>query len=304
MKPGQDEAWDEYWARETRGGKRGGCLPEGSVGTEQAQREVWRRFAKRLDRGARVLDLATGDGCVMAYLLETRRDLKPVGIDLATRLPPPPRGAQVRTGIRMCDLPFPDNRFAAVTSQFGFEYGDMQGTAAEVARVLRPGGLAAMMTHRADGPIVAHNRERRRQIEWAIDERDLPGVARRSLQLRQVGIATIPREIATAPAEGSRLFGERSAAWEIAEAVHRTLAYGQRGSPTAIAGVLDEIVAKARNEAGRIASLEAAAAAAGDRDKIPGALIEAGLELVTTEELLDGRSERPFADLRMLKLPG
>lgn len=300
---GQDEAWSEYWARETRGEKRGGCLPEGSGGTEQAQREVWRRFAKRLDRGARVLDLATGDGCVMAYLLETRRDLKPVGIDLATRLPPPPRGAQVRGGVRMSDLPFPEGRFAAVTSQFGFEYGDTRGAAAEVARVLRPGGLVAMMTHRIDGPIVAHNLRRRRQIEWALDERDLPGIARRSLQLRQLGIATIPPEIAGAPAEGARLFGERSAAWEIAEAIHRTLAYGQGGSPETVAGVLNEIVARARNEVNRIASLEAAARTASDPGKIPGALVEAGLEPFSVEELFDGRSEKPFADLHLLKLP-
>jgi SAM-dependent methyltransferase len=302
MKPGQDEAWDEFWARERRDAKRSGCLPGGSATTEQAQRKVWHQFAKRLGRGVRVLDLATGDGRVMGWLMEARRDLKPIGIDLATQLPPPPRGARARGGVRMSDLPFPDDRFAAVTSQFGLEYGSVAGAAAEVVRVLRPGGLVALVTHRIDGPIVAHNRLRRQQIAWAIHERDLPAVARRSLQLRQHGVAVMPPDIAAAPAEAAGLFGDRSAAWEIAEAIHRTIAYGLAGNPAAVASVVDEIVARARNELSRIASLEAAAATASNPDEIPGVLIRAGLEPVAAEGLFDGRSEEPFANFRTLQL--
>lgn len=304
MKGDQDNAWNEFWARDKGRGQGGGCLPAGASGIQQAQRDAWHRFARQLDRGATVLDLATGDGRVMAYLLEARRDLKPVGIDRATQLPPPPRGAKIRGGIHMHRLPFPDKRFAAVTSQFGFEYGNIDKTAGEIVRVIRPGGWVAMMTHRIDGPIVAHNRERRRQIEWTVDERDLPGIARRSLQLRRLGVAVVPPEIAEAPAAAARQFGGRSAAWEIAEAVRRTLAYGQAESPEAVTSVLDEIVAQARNEIGRIASLEAAATTAGDPDRIPGVLLRTGLKEVATEELFDGSSDKPFADFRILQLSG
>jgi SAM-dependent methyltransferase len=295
-------AWDAFWQqnRQADGSARGGCLPDAWQGIDRVQTRVWRDFARRLPRGARVIDIATGDGRVMARLLEARRDLKPVGIDQAEHLPPPPRGAKMRANVLMHQLPFPDAGFAAVTSQFGFEYGQMDAAAAEVARVLRPGGMVGMMTHRANSPIVQHNRRRREQIEWAISKQDLPGKALRNLQLRQLGIAPIPPEISAAPTEGAAKFGQGSAAWEIAEAIRRTLAMSRGEAPAQTAAVIGQIVAQAENELGRIASLEMAAQAAGDGEKVEAALVEAGLAPVDRQDLRDGDGTPPFASFLVL----
>ena len=103
--------------------KRSWCQQAGKVSTgPRARRGKNSQEACRPRR--RVLDLATGNGRVMAQLLEKRRDLKLLGIDRAAALPPPPRGSKIRAGTNMEDLPLPDGQFAAVTSQFGFEYGD------------------------------------------------------------------------------------------------------------------------------------------------------------------------------------
>lgn len=298
------KAWDAFWdGNHASGSARGGCLPEAWQGIDKAQTAVWSEFAKKLPRGARVLDLGTGDGRVMAKLLHARRDLKPVGIDQASELPPPPKGAKVRTGIRMRELPFPDESFAAVTSQFGFEYGDVEAAAAEVQRVLRKGGRVGMITHRKDSPIVAHNCNRRKQIAWAIEKQDLPGKARRSLQLRQMGIATIPPEIQQAPAKGAAQFGQSSAAWEIAEAIRRTLLAGGAEPPARTAAVIKEIEAQAENELGRIASLEMAAETAGTGDAIAEVLTSQGLELVAAQPLQDKPGDAPFAAFLTLSKP-
>ncbi len=298
------KAWDAFWDQgHASGSARGGCLPDAWQGIDRTQTEVWTDFARKLPRGARVLDLATGDGRVMAKLLHARRDLKPVGIDQASELPPPPKGAKVRTGVLMRDLPFPDETFAAVTSQFGFEYGDVEAAAAEVWRVLRKGGQVGMITHRQDSPIVAHNCSRREQIAWAIEEQDLPGKASRSLQLRQMGIATVPPEIEQAPAQGAVRFGQTSAAWEIAEAIRQTVVLGRNEPPARTAAVIAQIVDQARNELGRIDSLEMAAGAAGTGEAIAEVLTAQGLELITSQPLHDKAGDPPFATFLALAKP-
>jgi len=290
------KAWDAFWdSSHASGSARGGCLPDAWQGIDKAQTQVWSEFARKLPRGARVLDLATGDGRVMAKMLHARRDLKPVGIDQASELPPPPKGTKIRTGVRMRNLPFPDESFAAVTSQFGFEYGDVAAAAGEINRVLRKGGRVAMITHREDSPIVAHNCNRREQIAWAIKEQDLPGKAKRCLQLRQLGVAAIPPEIQQAPTQGANQFGPQSAAWEIAEAIRRTMLVGQAESPARTAAVISEIEAKAQNELGRIDSLEMAAHTAGTGEKLAQYLTAQGLELVEVQPMQDKPDNAPFA---------
>ena len=148
-------AWNEFWTLDKGSGQDGGCLPAGYQGINGAQSAAWTAFAKSLPKNGRVLDLATGDGRVMAWLLSTRRDLKISGCDMAPQLPQPPRGTKVKGGVHMEALPYPDNQFSCITSQFGFEYGDTAKAAVEAARVLRDDGVLAILTHRQDGPILA-----------------------------------------------------------------------------------------------------------------------------------------------------
>ena len=298
------DAWNTFWEREQRSGKSqksGGCLPEGWSGIHDVQGNVWKDFAKPLPRNARILDLATGDGRVLSQMLAVRRDLKAIGVDRATALPKAPRGVELRGGVDMARLPFPDNRFAAITSQFGFEYGEIAASASEAARVLHPAGRLALLTHRIDGPIVAHNRKRREQIAWAITEQDLVSKAKNSLALRNAGIAMLPKDVIEAPEKGAALHGPSSAAWEIAEAIRQTLHLGRHDSPAAVNALLDNIFSQAENELGRIASLELAAATASDREGMMAATQGAGLMLVEERELSDGRAETPFADFRVFK---
>jgi SAM-dependent methyltransferase len=294
------KVWGDFWARSRKTGGAG-CLPGRWRTIDAAQSRTWAAFARVLPRGARVLDLATGDGRVMDWLLTARRDLKPVGVDRATVLPDPPRGAKVRAGVAMESLPFPDARFEAACSQFGFEYGDVPAAAAELARVVRPGGAIALMTHRGDGPILAHNLQRRAAIRWALESEDLLGIARRSLQVR--GLVPVPPRLAAAPAEGARLFGQGSAAWEIAEAIRRILMLGTRDDPREVARLLDAVSEQAENELGRIASLEAACARADDEEALRAACSEAGLETLSVGDVDEVDSGRPFARLRLLRRP-
>ncbi len=293
-------AWNDFWSKDTPKGQSTGCLPGATGAIASLQQAEWQTFAKRLPRKARVLDLASGDGVVMGWMLKVRPDIKPVGVDLAQELPDPPKGAKLRCGIAMEDLPFPDRQFAAVVSQFGFEYGYTEEAAAEVARVLQVDGEVGLITHRQDGPILAHNLRRREEISWALRERDLFTVARSSLKLRAAGLAAIPQAITSAPAEGAQQLGPQSAAWEIAEAIRQTLQLGMREHPQRVDQTLSMIEAKAENELGRIASLEAACARTSAEHDFVGAMEAGGLRQIEKQPLIDPASGKPFADFRTL----
>lgn len=291
------EAWAMFWASES--GRGGGCLPDGWEGIDRVQTAAWERFAAGLPGNARILDLGTGDARVLATLRRISPRFRLQGVDLAPKLPTPPPGIRTRGGVAMEELPFAPRTFDAVTAQFAFEYGDITKVASEIARVLKPGGRAGLITHRADGPILAHNLARRDAIHWAIEEQELVKKAKNSLALRTLGRVGVPPAFAAAPTEGARKFGPRSAAWEIAEAVRQTLALGARDHPANVAATLDRIAAQARNELGRITSLHAACLTTEDEAAMSNAVADAGLQETETKELAEP-VRAPFAHFRLL----
>lgn len=235
-------------------------------------------------------------------MLDGRPDLEMTGIDFATELPPAPRGTSVRSGVTMEDLPFPDAHFHGVVSQFGFEYGDVPAVTREVRRVLSTDGVVGLITHRLDGPILAHNLARRDAIRWAIVDEDLPGIAMRSLTRRHAGGAAIPPPISEAPARGRSLYGSNSAAWEIAEAIRRSLELSSTGQPARVAAAIDAIATMARDELGRIAALEAACEAVSNEAALTSVLHATGLKQVDIAPISDSEGSPPFADFRTIRV--
>ena len=110
----------------------------------------WRRFlVSRLPRNrGHVLDVATGTGLVAAELV--RRDFRVTGIDQSPEML---ARARDRFGDRVElveasaeSLPFADGSFDHLTFTYLLRYvADPAGTLAELARVVRPGGLVASL---------------------------------------------------------------------------------------------------------------------------------------------------------------
>jgi SAM-dependent methyltransferase len=291
-------SWSDFWESGQAEAGCGGSATRWNA-IEAAQGPVWQRFARTLPKGARVVDLATGNGVVMGWLAGARRDLKLVGVDLAPRIPAPPKGTRSIPGVAMEALPFRNSSQDAVVSRFGVEYGDVPKAAAEISRVLKSGGRVVLMTHRIDGPILAHNIPRRAGLRWALEEADLIGKARASLQLRRLGLKVAPA-LAQAPAEAANRFGQGSAAWEFAEAVVQTLRLGWQDSDAAILEVLATLKAKADNEVGRIDSLENACRVAANSEGLDAAFVRNGLQLEAREQICEANQSQPFADVRFL----
>ena len=99
-----------------------------------------------------VLDVASGTGEPGLTIAEMLPEGKVVSIDIAEAMLAVARENAARRGIRnfetqvadVCELPFTDNSFDAISCRFGFMFfPDMALAAREMARVLKPGGQLA-----------------------------------------------------------------------------------------------------------------------------------------------------------------
>lgn len=272
---GRRQAWADFWTEGHSG--EVGCLAGAESELGSIQSALWRDFAVSLPRGARVLDLGTGNGVVLAQMAQARKDLRLTGVDSATSLPRPSGKLRLMAGVAMEDLPFADDSFEAVVSQFGYEYGDTAQSAREVARVIAPEGSFLFLGHRLDGPIVAHNRARAEALLWAIQGSGLFDRARALASARRTLPLPTPPSFRQAVADAAQRFSRGSVATEIAQAVLQSLALPPHDSLAAIREIerkakaellrLNALLAAARDEKGAVALAEELRAAGLQSDK-------------------------------------
>jgi demethylmenaquinone methyltransferase/2-methoxy-6-polyprenyl-1,4-benzoquinol methylase len=117
----------------------------------------WRRFlvSRVPDDAERVLDVATGTAAVAIELARAAPTRSVVGIDQSVEMLAAGRTRVARAGLekrielregRAEELPFADGAFDALTFTYLLRYVDDPGaTLRELARVVRPGGVVAML---------------------------------------------------------------------------------------------------------------------------------------------------------------
>ena len=200
-----DDEWEQFWRHGsvTTFERRGNPNYDGEI------REFWERQFATLLEGARIVDLATGNGAVALLAAEYSaahgRQFHVDALDRAAIRPEKDlqkaeaarewlnsvrfRGAAPNesTGLESecADL---------VTSQYGFEYGDPSASAREALRILKPGGRIALITHHANSVVVREARE---------------GLEQHRLCLRREQLLTLARRVVDAMASAESDFEKR-----------------------------------------------------------------------------------------------
>jgi SAM-dependent methyltransferase len=179
-------AWDRFWSYD-RLASFGTGKGAGNYGGEIAA--GWRAFFASLPAGARVLDIATGNGAIALLAVEAGKQLQVTGADLAAVRPAAfvSKGKSALKKVRFLagtpaeKLPLDDASVEAVTSQYGIEYSDLEKSIPEAVRVLGPGGRLRFACHAAEGALATDTKGAIAEAHFLLDELDLTGRAARCL---------------------------------------------------------------------------------------------------------------------------
>ena len=183
--------WDQYWHFD----RIASCF-DGAGQTNYADdiADGWRSFFGALPNGARILDLCTGNGAAALIAAETgrtqSRNFRIVAVDQADIDPASHVSRHAEDyasiiflrGTEIEALPFPGGGFAAVVSQYGIEYTDLDRSLPEAVRMLAPGARLRFVVHAADGVVARDARTVIADADLLLEEIDLPGHAARCFE--------------------------------------------------------------------------------------------------------------------------
>ena len=203
--PQAHPAWDSFWRYDRLSSF---LTTPGAPNYGPPIADGWRAFFKSLTDGARVLDLATGNGAIAVMAVEAGKDFSVTGADLAAVEPTAfvTRNHAELKQIRFLPntpaeaLPLADASIDAVVSQYGVEYSDLARSIPEAVRVLAPGGRLRFAIHAAEGAVARDTASAIADADFLIGL-DIVGLAERSdtaLDAFNIGLKTIADRAPTA----------------------------------------------------------------------------------------------------------
>jgi ubiquinone/menaquinone biosynthesis C-methylase UbiE len=182
------DIWNQYW----RFDRIASCFDGAGAGNyDECVAAGWRGWFQALPKGARILDLCTGNGAAALIAAAAGRaggkDFEIVAVDRAEIDPPAfvTRHAEDYAAIRFVPgtdieaLPLPDAGFDAVISQYGIEYAHAGRAIPEAMRMIAPGGSARFVVHAGEGVIAEGSRAIVAEADALLGEIGLPRAAAR-----------------------------------------------------------------------------------------------------------------------------
>lgn len=184
--------WNSFWSQGFIT-TFGSTLPDNYTGE---LRRFWENLFSELENNCRILDIATGNGAIASIAVEElSRSGKTAMICAADAavitedIELPSTAKELRKSIQFfsntpCEsLPFLQNHFDLVTSQYGIEYSDWNRSLSEVFRVLKPEASAHFICHRENSSIVNPSMDEITVYEAAINKYGIFDAASEFIQI-------------------------------------------------------------------------------------------------------------------------
>ena len=169
-------SWTRYW----QSGLQDTCF---FADQTFAVDQFWHDLFTKLDHTSRIVDLATGNGSVALkaakFAREQNQDFDISGVDYASIYPAKFSAgvdADLVTSIQfisdtdIASLPFETSSTNCVTSQYGFEYAQMEEALAEATRILVAGGYAQFLIHAEGGAVHEASGARLRRAQFLLQK--------------------------------------------------------------------------------------------------------------------------------------
>jgi ubiquinone/menaquinone biosynthesis C-methylase UbiE len=197
------EQWSQYWRRDSITT----FARQFNTNYDSEFRQFWDAQFSRLGDGARVVDLATGNGAIallaQQYALEHGKAFSVCGLDYATIEPATVLGGhadltpllgqiEFLSGVRIESTGLDGSSVDLLTSQYGFEYAKRDAAVAEAARLLKPGGRLALIVHHNESRVVELARDGLAQVQFCLQKEELD--KRVTALVKIIGAATTPAE--------------------------------------------------------------------------------------------------------------
>lgn len=205
--PGDDLwEWSVFWQSD----QLQSCLPYNAASVGESLHGTWRAFFDDLADGATILDLGTGNGALATQAVSVSRQRNTPflihGVDLADIDPRQfVSSAKELLGdvnfhaqTSMESLPFEDESFDAVVSQYAIEYTDVQTSLNEAMRVLKDGGIFRFLLHADDGIVKTRSALQVAQADIILESDLFAGTDDLLCKLRDAETKRDPESIAAA----------------------------------------------------------------------------------------------------------
>ena len=276
-------AWTRYWQT----GQRHSCInTQTSDGAELAK--IWTDLAMTLRNGARVLDLATGNGAVTEQLAKSNQGLHITGVDQA-EITPPRSQVSYLGNTNITQLPFVDSSFDVVTSQFGFEYALQPAAALEASRVLADGGQMCLLLHHPQSVIVESNMLKIPEIKALLRPDGLLDKCRDCLH-NQLPFADLEAAgqayLATSTLHSRQITGQ---VFEAIGILHQL----KQKTPASAHEHLETLVGRLSAEGDRLQQMRDAAVSEDQVKTLTLTFAEAGVTLAAPEKFRSGHADQP-----------
>jgi ubiquinone/menaquinone biosynthesis C-methylase UbiE len=130
--------------------------------------QAWQDFFETCPDGARILDIATGNGAIAIIASEMGRKLSKdfevhacdfAQIDPMRYVPNATErlaGISFHPGVAVENLPFEDAYFDAVSGQYALEYTDIAVSLKQLHRTMKPNGLAQFIIHHCNSALISN----------------------------------------------------------------------------------------------------------------------------------------------------
>jgi len=176
MNNSSNKYWNDYWSQ----GHKTSFGTAFVSGYEGVIKDVWQKYFRSLKSDSRVLDLCTGNASLLRLANESLNDTNAIqftGVDYA-QIDAKDNFAEqsaitLKFGVNIEKLPFEDNSFDYVISNFGIEYSELSKSIPEAARVLTSGGEIELVCHSHDSTLIKSNGQELTMLSQMLSSNDV-----------------------------------------------------------------------------------------------------------------------------------